>query len=201
MTSPAGNTIISCPLNSALTGDLSLMLSRDFIKSFFTTTTFMVWVPAVNRKKILPETLAKRFKVSVFSISVLFMVLLEHERAHVSSRARYLTIFGGRGSIVHPLKPRGLLGGAGFISKGNMIIKTEFSTYELNEAEKLIRRLEGQNPLPLNFGENGVFKKYNLTSLPRVGQDLVIVWNDPREPDWDGVIRTSRTSIIEEITK
>lgn len=80
-----------------------------------------------------------------------------------------------------------------------MILKTENSTYELDESKRLLRRVSGDGEPTYNFGKDGIFKQYNMISIPKVGTRLGVIWNSPLDPDWDGVIHTSRTTIIQEI--
>ncbi len=59
-------------------------------------------------------------------------------------------------------------------------ITTRNSVYEINEDEKLIRRVSGTNPPPLYLGKDGVWQPY--VSVGSCTRGLLIEWPGERWP-------------------
>jgi hypothetical protein len=75
-----------------------------------------------------------------------------------------------------------------------MIISTENSTYELDEPNKRVRRLNGiENPTPRQ-GRDGEWRDYETITEPVIGNRLLIVWEFE-----NGVAKSTQTSPIKEI--
>lgn len=72
------------------------------------------------------------------------------------------------------------------------LLHTEFSSYEIDQAQRRIRRIGGVNPPTPNQGPDGDWQSYE--SITRVGDGLMIVWDIG-----DDRIRRTWTSRIEAI--
>jgi hypothetical protein len=69
-------------------------------------------------------------------------------------------------------------------------ITTRNSVYEINEGEKLIRRVSGANLPTLNQGEDGVWQSYLSIRINPAG--LLIEWPEEYSATWtSGVLSDS----------
>lgn len=88
-----------------------------------------------------------------------------------------------------------------------MIFTTEFSTYEVNLDDCLIRRLNSVHDPTPRQGEDGKWKSYEALTAPMVGEKVLITWYTESEhgpgvvgifevDDVHGVGRCTLTSLV-----
>lgn len=69
-------------------------------------------------------------------------------------------------------------------------IVTEYSVYELNEEDNLVRRMHGLRRATMRQGEDGVWQSFESVVLHPAG--MIIVWGD----NPDGSKKTTITSAV-----
>ncbi len=75
-----------------------------------------------------------------------------------------------------------------------MVFSTEFSVYEIDTENKMIRRLTGIRDATPRQGKDGEWKKYGEISKIAVGEKVVFMWAEE-----DGILKTTVTSQVVEI--
>jgi hypothetical protein len=63
-----------------------------------------------------------------------------------------------------------------------MKIVTSGSVYEVDQKESRIRRLEGKLDPTKRVGNDGEWKQYHSLSDIKIGQCILIIWNEDIEP-------------------
>lgn len=77
-----------------------------------------------------------------------------------------------------------------------MIIRTENSTYEVDQINKRIRRTNGKHVSTSRQGNDLEWKPYTDINIPKVGEALFIVWGFGKDGDGNTRAKSTMTSIV-----
>lgn len=78
-----------------------------------------------------------------------------------------------------------------------VVFKTEYSTYELDEENRLFRRLHGKNPATGRQGNDGDWRQYVRILHPlEVGKPFAVVWEIEDGQDENVRLKMTETSPV-----